>query len=813
MIAADGEVVWIYDISTEAPADPPAPRRRHGYLVDITSRRRAEEQLLKSEEQYRQTGGSLPGRDPRPCGRPLRVRERGRRADARREVARRADRSPDRRDRPSRLSAPGSRTRGARREGAGGAAARGALRPHGRPRDRRGGVRHPRGVRGPSGRPDRGPRHLAAQGVRGAPSRPRRSGTGSWSSTSPPSSTWRRSRATPNASTSARKWKPSSATPPTNGGWTPDFWIDHVHDEDRPEPVIAYDEHTNAEHRPFSADYRFLAADGGWRWVHDEATFLEGPGGSGFWQGFIVDITDRKRVEERLREAELKFRLDRRAEPGHLLHAADRSDRAERSRSRRTSPPGDTDAHRVSDPTRSRRIPRCGPASSIRRTGSGFVAVTSSQGGDDHFSIEYRMIRKDGRIVWVQDDAALVQLPGQAKHWQGFLLDVTERKVAEEQLARALEVEREAAQRLRALDEMKNTFLQAVSHDLRTPLAAILGLAVTLERDDVDARSRTTRGTSLAGSRENARKLDRLVDGPARHRPARAGDRVAEARVRRRGRRRSTRSWPTRSAIDRERARRPTSTGSSIPVDASKVERIVENLLANTARHTPVERTRVGVRARTRAGGVLIKVEDDGAGVPREIREADLRAVPAGTRGAPALTRASASDSTLVRRFAELHGGRAWVEERTAAARRSGVPARAAPGRGEPRNRGRVRGAAQPATTGWSTATGPTWAAPPGDPSPLTFVVEELGVDGGELLPLRRHVVLVEDRGDGADRLAGAAVDALVGVDVEHARALVDAVDRDIRPRRRGPSRRCRALRSCRSSAFTSFPRCRPCKL
>ena len=54
MIAADGEVVWIYDISTEAPPDPPAPRRRHGYLVDITSRRRAEEQLVKSEERYRQ---------------------------------------------------------------------------------------------------------------------------------------------------------------------------------------------------------------------------------------------------------------------------------------------------------------------------------------------------------------------------------------------------------------------------------------------------------------------------------------------------------------------------------------------------------------------------------------------------------------------------------------------------------------------------------------------------------------------------------------------------------------------------------------
>src|SRR4051794_20059780 len=56
-------------------------------------------------------------------------------------------------------------------------------------------------------------------------------------------------------------------------------------------------------------------------------------------------------------------------------------------------------------------------------------------------------------------------------------------------------------------------------------------------------------------------------------------------------------------------------------------------------------------------------------------------------------------------------------------------------------------------------------------------VVEELDVRLVVVLPLLRGVVLVEDRLDRAHRLAGAAVDALVGVDVEHPLALVDAVD------------------------------------
>jgi FSR family fosmidomycin resistance protein-like MFS transporter len=56
-------------------------------------------------------------------------------------------------------------------------------------------------------------------------------------------------------------------------------------------------------------------------------------------------------------------------------------------------------------------------------------------------------------------------------------------------------------------------------------------------------------------------------------------------------------------------------------------------------------------------------------------------------------------------------------------------------------------------------------------------VREPFGVHRGELLPFTRHVVLGEDRRDGADRNAGVAVHALVGLDVEHPGTFVDAVD------------------------------------
>ena len=81
-----------------------------------------------------------------------------------------------------------------------------------------------------------------------------------------------------------------------------------------------------------------------------------------------------------------------------------------------------------------------------------------------------------------------------------------------------------------------------------------------------------------------------------------------------------------------------------------------------------------------------------------------------------------------------------------------------------------------------STPTTPLLAAPPGEPSGSSTagqrIGKEPGVVGQERPLVRGQVVLVIDRLDRAHRLARPAVDALVGMDVERAGALVDAVDR-----------------------------------
>ena len=287
--------------------------------------------------------------------------------------------------------------------------------------------------------------------------------------------------------------------------------------------------------------------------------------------------------------------------------------------------------------------------------------------GEDR-SLDYRVARPDGRIVWVRDLVHVVRGAQGPRELRGLMIDITERKRAEQALrtseqkySEAFHREREATQRLRSLDEMKNTFLEAVSHDLRTPLTAILGSALTLEsagleipRDDA---------LDLVGRiAANARKLQRLL-----------GDLLDLDRLQRGIIAPQRRPTDLAAVISRAIDESDDPHGHSIIVDvaagsfsldAAKVERIVENLLSNALRHTP-EGTEIWVRAEPAEGGVDITVEDAGPGVPEELRDAvfePFRQAPGSSSGhSPGV----GIGLSLVLRFAELHGGRAWVEDRS----------------------------------------------------------------------------------------------------------------------------------------------------
>ena len=291
--------------------------------------------------------------------------------------------------------------------------------------------------------------------------------------------------------------------------WTDDYWEGLVHPDDL-DHVLEVDAAANETREDFAMEYRLRRGDGSWAWVHDEAVYVEESEGPGYWQGFLFDLTERREAEDRLREAEEKFRTI--VEQSQAIFYMQEIDPATGISQTKYVAPGNTDLvgytaeEEMMDPDLWWKIIHPDDRAHVLEADR----QTNAQEIGTRFSLEYRMLHKEGRIVWVQDEARLVQIGDAPAYWQGFLLEITERKEAEARLADALEREREATQQLRSLDEMKNTFLQAVSHDLRTPLAAILGLAITLERPDMHLDEGDTHDLARRIA-DNARKLDRLV--------------------------------------------------------------------------------------------------------------------------------------------------------------------------------------------------------------------------------------------------------------------------------------------------------------
>ncbi len=430
-----------------------------------------------------------------------------------------------------------------------------------------------------------------------------------------------------------------------------ELWRRLRHPADRAK-VIAAERTAEVTRQPFHSEYRMFTRDGRMLWFRDEAVIVEDPSTGGtFWQGVMFDITAEKLAEEQARKAELRYKTLVESLPAVVY--IDELD--ERAPNVYTSPQTEWmfgyTPEDWNDPDFWGKIVHPDDWDRCREAEKRHVET------GEPFNQIYRIVHKEGRIVWTHDIAVVVHdEDGTPLYSQGFLLDITPQKEAEEELHRALQREHDQAEQLRSLDDLKNTLLHTLSHDLKGPLTAVLGAANALQRPGLSEAEATE---LLGGMAVRAKRMDRLLTDlldlerlgrgimePTRF-PVDVGQLVTDL----------VNSTEVLEGRGVDLVARPV----VVPVDAPKVERMVENLLVNAGRHTP-RTSQLWVRVLPQDGGALIAIEDDGPGVPEELKEAVFEPFKKGMPGRE--TPGSGIGLSLVARFAELHGGRAWVEDR-----------------------------------------------------------------------------------------------------------------------------------------------------
>lgn len=223
---------------------------------------------------------------------------------------------------------------------------------------------------------------------------------------------------------------------------------------------------------------------------------------------------------------------------------------------------------------------------------------------------------------------------------------------------RAAQRERAIAAEIKELDDMKTAFLEAVSHELRTPLAAVYGYALLLEHKS-DRLSDEKRKAAVHNLADGAKKLDHLLSDLLDINRLNRG--IVTARRVPTDVAALVRKVVAELGIEKHEIE---VDGDSLvaEVDAPKVERIIENLLTNADKYTP-KGSPISIRIEAEGTGVAIHVEDQGDGVPDDLKESIFGAFERGNEFV-AHQPGVGIGLSLVARFAELHGGRAWVEDR-----------------------------------------------------------------------------------------------------------------------------------------------------
>lgn len=227
------------------------------------------------------------------------------------------------------------------------------------------------------------------------------------------------------------------------------------------------------------------------------------------------------------------------------------------------------------------------------------------------------------------------------------------RKATEERERLAEEVLE--AEALRRSDALKTALLRSVSHDLRSPLTAILASADALASPGLSLPNEDRLDLAEA-IRGEATRLDRVVEQLLDLSRLEAGAAEPHREL-----------WHVDELVSQALAGLGTDAGRvrldighdtpPVEVDAAQIERVLANLLENALRYSPPG-SQVLLRAEPGATELRIHVIDSGAGLPEEQREALFQPFRRGMPG-----HGSGLGLAIARGFAEANAGKLWAQD------------------------------------------------------------------------------------------------------------------------------------------------------
>ncbi|MCC5603015.1 PAS domain-containing protein [Nostoc favosum] len=381
-------------------------------------------------------------------------------------------------------------------------------------------------------------------------------------------------------------------------------WIDRIHPEDRESTQRAF--HEKAVAGKFDQEYRIILPDGSIRWVHDRCFGLRDEIGEIYrFAGIAEDITDRKQVEEALRQSEERYRCLAELIP-QLVWTANPEGALLDVNQRWLEFTGLTPEqfHTIGW----KEIVHPEDVIIMAQQWSKAVRQGTS------YQAEGRMRQADGVYRWHLHQAiGQKDKQGQIVKWFGSATDIEAQKQLEAERDRLFQLEQAARAEAERANRIKDEFLAVLSHELRSPLNPILGWTKLLQTRKFNE---TKTAEALATIERNAKLQTQLID-----------DLLDVAKILRG--KLSIDASPVNLASVIECAIDTVSTAAvaksillhpvlpnigQVSGDSNRLQQIVWNLLSNAIKFTP-KGGRVEIRLKQVDDQVHIIVSDTGKGI------------------------------------------------------------------------------------------------------------------------------------------------------------------------------------------------------
>ncbi len=430
---------------------------------------------------------------------------------------------------------------------------------------------------------------------------------------------------------------------------TAKWWYEHIHAEDRDRVVKSIHDVIDNGGEKWSDEYRFICADGSFRYVLDRGFAIHRDGKPIRMLGAMQDVTARRTTEAALQKSQERLQLVLDSSVLGLWYCDLPFDVLNWSTQTKEhfwlSPDAAVtieDFYRIIHPA-DRELTRS--------------AIDASIVGQTHYDVVYRTVSPDGdRVKWIRATGrGFYDENGDPYRFDGITIDITEERMIQSERERLLWNEKEARAEAENANRLKDEFLATLSHELRTPLSSILGWSRLLKEKQIDGEQAERaveiierNAKSQSQLIEDILDVSRIISGKLRLdiNPVELAP-VIELAIE------SVRPAAEAKSI---RLQKVLTSGVMISGDADRLQQIIWNLLSNAIKFTP-KQGRVMIKLERVNSHVEITIADNGQGIETEtlpfIFERFRQSDSSTTRQYGGLGLGLA----IVRHLVELHGG------------------------------------------------------------------------------------------------------------------------------------------------------------